>query len=141
MPTMLEAFQSLWSRIYNPRSVVPDIEIDHVLNLMISTLASSQGFGPSDLSETERWVLASVAIQGTGHPQSIGFAYGDYRVSIFTEGETDENGYPKLRPYEETSTEKEALSNQVIQAVQSLLTRGLLVEDEHHVRLAAPIEN
>ena len=57
----LEAFQELWSKVYDPRSGCPDVKVGYVLETMAAVLVKDMAT-PANL--TERWVLAWLQLLG-----------------------------------------------------------------------------
>ena len=65
-----EAFARLWSKINNPRSACPDVEIGRVQDEMIAILMEGL-----EGSEEERWILARLSF-GSYDFQSLLFSWG-----------------------------------------------------------------
>ena len=129
-----EAFRKLWGKLYNPHSGCPDVSLGHVLDAMADILVEA-GDGPPDLEDIERWVLAYTAVVGQSSLMDLTAGYTESKVPHYLDtGEKDENGYPKRREWEDIEADEEKARLAIIDAVGTLLKRGLLVEEEGRLR-------
>lgn len=58
-----EAFNLLWSRIQNPRSACPDVELGRIEEEMAKIL---QALGAADASAEQQWILAQLLLGPRG---------------------------------------------------------------------------
>jgi hypothetical protein len=124
-------FQKLWKRIYRPKSGCPDVEVGHVLRVMVELLVDTNLLTDCG-SEAENWALAYVTIMENAHPGDIRAGWTD-TVPYYLD-ERDEQGYPKPRPFEEYDADLSAKDSEMAQALRTLVAKGILVEDEEKLR-------
>jgi len=123
---LLEGFQQLYSRLYNPKSGCPDVELGHVTDVMTDLLVEA-GIAQSVEDPASQWVLANVTLfPGSSNPAWLAESYAERHVKRYVDGETDEQGYPKQRPYEDIDADETQLKTQAKTAISHLVDNGKL---------------
>jgi hypothetical protein len=118
-------FRKLWKRIFRPSSGSPDVEVGHVLRVMVDLLVETNlQFGCG--SEAANWAFAYVTVTDGAHPGDIRARWTD-KIPYYSD-ERDEHGYPKPRPFEEYDRDLQAADEEMAKALQEMRTKGILVE-------------
>lgn len=124
-------FKKIWGRIFRPTSGSPDVEVGHVLQVMVDVLVET-GMLPDCGSPEANWALAYVTITGGSHPGDIRAGWGD-KVPYYSD-ERDEHGYPKPRPFDQYDADLQAADGAMAKALREMQAKGLLVEDDGRLR-------
>lgn len=124
-------FRKLWKRIFRPSSGSPDVEVGHVLRVMVDLLVETNLQFDCG-SEAANWAFAYVTVTDGAHPGDIRAGWTD-KIPYYSD-ERDEHGYPKPRPFEEYDRDLQAADAEMAEALRTLVAQGILVEDGEKLR-------